>query len=178
MNAVTRVIEASFDNVDDLLWQGRERSLASRGPIRLTRSGRVAPLLELAIAQLTMPDAYSGIVIEARFSQLVRSALKGNISGNGYADWMGIFPLSQHQPGTHSQAFWDQWVHRAQNAAVERHYPRLLVSGLLGALGELQDNVYEHSGAPHSGLAAYAVSPHAFELVVADAGKGALASLG
>lgn len=177
MNAVNRAVEASFNNVDDLLWQERHGSLASRGPIRLTRSGRVAPLIELAIAQMAMPAAYSEILVEAPFAKLISSAIHGTISGNAYADKMGVFPLSRHRPGSSSHEVWEQWAHRAQNAAVESNFPRALVAGLIGALGELQDNVYEHSGKPDSGLVAYAVSPSAFEFIVADGGMGALASL-
>ena len=56
---------------------------------------------------------------------------------------------------------------------------RLARSGRIGplALGELQDNVFEHSGRPESGVVAYAASNGAFEFVVADAGRGVLASL-
>lgn len=177
MNSTNGAVKASFDNVDDLLWQGRHGSLASRGAIRLTRSGRIAPLIELAIAQMAMPDAYGGIVVEAPFAIQIANAMRGEISGNGYADKMGVFPLSRHRPGSSSQELWDQWAHRAQNAAVDSKFPRALVLGLIGALGELQDNVYEHSGKAHTGLVAYAVSPNAFEFVVADGGMGALASL-
>jgi hypothetical protein len=56
---------------------------------------------------------------------------------------------------------------------------RLARSGRIGplALGELQDNVFEHSGRPESGVVAYAAGNGAFEFVVADAGRGVLASL-
>ena len=52
-----------------------------------------------------------------------------------------------------------------------------LAAGLMGALGELQDNVFEHSGRPVTGLVAYGAGNGAFEFVVADAGRGVLASL-
>lgn len=177
MNATNGAVEASFDNVDDLLWQARHDSLPSRGTIHLARSGRIAPLIELAIARMAMPAAYCEILVEAPFATLISGALRGEISGNAFTDKMGVFPLSRHQPGTNSQELWDQWAHRVQNAAVESNFPRALVLGLIGALGELQDNVYEHSGLPHTGLVAYAVSPNAFEFAVADGGMGALASL-
>lgn len=177
MNAKNGAVEASFDNVDDLLWQAKHGSLSSRGPIRLTRSGRIAPLVELAIARMEMPDAYSGILVEAPFATLISGAVRGEISGNAFDDKMGVFPLSRHQPGTNSRDLWDQWSHHVQNAAVGSNFPRALVLGLIGALGELQDNVYEHSGKPNTGLVAYAVSPNAFEFAVADGGMGALASL-
>jgi hypothetical protein len=47
----------------------------------------------------------------------------------------------------------------------------------MGALGELLDNVFEHSGRPESGVVVYAANNGAFEFVVADAGRGVLASL-
>ena len=47
----------------------------------------------------------------------------------------------------------------------------------MGALGELQDNIFEHSGRPATGLVAYGAGNGAFEFVVADAGRGVLASL-
>ena len=48
---------------------------------------------------------------------------------------------------------------------------------MIGALGELLDNVFEHSNRPESGVVAYGASEGAFEFVVADAGRGVLASL-
>src|SRR3546814_16884550 len=50
-------------------------------------------------------------------------------------------------------------------------------SDLIGAMGEMQDNVYEHSGAAHTGLVAYAVTDCSFEFVVADRGMGVLETL-
>src|SRR3546814_16438218 len=44
-------------------------------------------------------------------------------------------------------------------------------------MGEMQDNVYEHSGAAHKGLVAYAVTDCSFEFVVADRGMGVLETL-
>src|SRR3546814_17157772 len=44
-------------------------------------------------------------------------------------------------------------------------------------MGEMQDNVYEHSGAAHTGLVAYAVTDCSFEFVVADRGMGVLETL-
>lgn len=48
---------------------------------------------------------------------------------------------------------------------------------LVGALNEMQSNVYEHSGRPASGVAAYRGSQGFFEFVVSDGGIGVLASL-
>ena len=64
-----------------------------------------------------------------------------------------------------------------ENRATSAGFPRQLIEPLLGALMELQDNVFLHSWRPESGLVAYAISTRAFELVTADAGIGVLASL-
>lgn len=171
-------VDAGFDVIDDLLWQATKGELPSRGPIRLCRSGRIGPLVELMYASRSRPNAYENIVSEAPFSALIHHALNsGQISGGRSIDRAGVFPLSRHDPESTSQAQWDQWALHAENAAVARGLKRSLVAGLIGALGELQDNVYEHSGKPNSGLIAYAAGPGTFEFVVADAGMGVLASL-
>lgn len=130
------------------------------------------------MARRIFPDAYQTVSFEPRFVDMVDQALdQGTITGNGMRDVAGVFPLVRHDPTSQDQSLWDQWAKHAENAAVAHNLPRRLVEGLLGALGELQDNVYAHSGRIETGLAAYAVSDGAFEFVVADAGLGVLASL-
>jgi len=65
----------------------------------------------------------------------------------------------------------------AQKAAVASGLPTSLAPLLIGALNEMQSNVYEHSGRPASGVAAYRGSRGCFEFVVSDGGIGVLASL-
>jgi anti-sigma regulatory factor (Ser/Thr protein kinase) len=65
----------------------------------------------------------------------------------------------------------------AQKAAVANGFPRRLAAQLVGAFGEMRSNIYEHSGAPATGLAAYRVTAGRFEFVVSDGGIGILASL-
>jgi hypothetical protein len=173
-----RDIDGSFENADDLLWQAAAERLPQYGSIRVRRSGRIGPLVEFAMARRIFPDAYNAVSFEPRFVDMVDQALdQGTITGNGVRDVAGIFPLARHDPTSQDQSLWDQWAKHAENAAATRNLPRRLVEGLLGALGELQDNVYAHSGRIETGLVAYAISDGAFEFVVADAGLGVLASL-
>lgn len=173
-----RNIEGSFENADDLLWQAVAERLPQLGSIHVRRSGRIGPVVELAMARRVFPDAYKAVSFEPKFVDMVDQALdQGIITGNGIRDIAGVFPLSRHDPTSQDQSPWDQWAKHAENAAATRNLPRRLVEGLLGALGELQDNVYAHSGSIETGLVAYAVSDGAFEFVVADAGLGVLASL-
>jgi hypothetical protein len=173
-------LTATFEAADDLLWQAVAGRLPKLGPIRLARSGRIGPLVELAMATAAHTDAYCGIAVEPPVFHHVVSALRhGSISGAGAHNRAGVFPLSHVNPGgaEAERLTWDQWAKHAENAAVAAGLAKGLVGGLMGALGELQDNVFEHSGRPESGVVAYAAGDGAFEFVVADAGRGVLASL-
>ncbi len=146
----------------------------------ITLGPNAYPLVELAIAAAALPDAYRAIAVEPpMFRQIVGALSDGVICGAGIHDRAGAFPLSHLDADIDGPAreVWDQWVKHAENSAVASGLPRGLAAGLMGALGELQDNVFEHSGRPESGLIAYAASDGAFEFVVADAGCGVLASI-
>lgn len=173
-------VTATFEAADDLLWQAVAGRLPKLGALTLARSGRIGPLVELAMATAALPDAYCGVLVEPPvFHQVERGLRHGAISGAGAGDRAGVFPLSRlDPPGEDAARFaWDQWAKHAENAAVAAGLGKGLVSGLMGALGELQDNVFEHCGRPRTGVIAYAASDGAFEFVVADAGRGVLASL-
>ncbi len=72
---------------------------------------------------------------------------------------------------------WMAFLKRAEVTAREAGFADAVASGLAGALGELADNVIQHSEAPDSGLAAFARTAARFEYVVADTGIGMLTSL-
>jgi hypothetical protein len=111
------------------------------------------------------------------FHWTVDTIRKGRISGAGASDQAGVFPLSRFDSSGEQQLLWDQWAKHTENAAVAAGLAKGLVAELMGALGELQDNVFDRSRRPETGVVAYAVSAGAFEFAVADAGIGALASL-
>lgn len=170
-------LSATFENTDDLLWDAAAGRLASRAAMTVGRSGQIGPLVELAWGARTMPDAFHSVTITAPFFAWLTDALdSGRISGAGSGDVAGIFPMSKFNP-EEGNALWDQWASHAANAAERGGLSRGLVNGLMGVIGELQENVYQHSGRPESGIVAYAVNESAFEFVVADAGIGVLASL-
>ena len=169
---------ADFSTADDLLWQARADRLRDHGRIRIKRSGLVGPLVEMTFARRALPDAYSLVHFEPALVPQIDQALEdGAISGAADKDIAGIFPLSQHDPDGPDQSLWEQWAKHAENAAVANGIERGLAQGLVGAIIELQMNVYNHSGSAESGLIAYGVRPGSLEFVVADAGRGVLASL-
>lgn len=169
---------AEFAATDDLLQEAAHARLATRGPIAIARSGRVGPIVELVLASLQHAEEYRSVSVDGGFSASLRAAIQSGLPfGGGYSDVAGVFPLSQDNPVTVAESGWDQWTAHAENAARSKGLDGPLVASLLGALIEIQDNVYEHSGSPQTGLVAYAVTPASFEFVVADRGKGVLQTL-
>lgn len=170
-------LAATFDVADDLLWQAEAGRLAARGVITIGRSGQIGPLVELALAARATPTAYASVTVTPPFYEhVVQGLVAGRISGGGARDIAGVFPLARLDPAS-DDSHWHQWASHAENAAVASGLARSLVNGLMGALGELQENVYQHSGRPETGLVAYATVNGTFEFVVADAGVGVLTSL-
>jgi hypothetical protein len=173
-----RRVSATFEATEDLLWQAVAGRLPQLPPLILGRSGFVGPLVELAIARMATPDAYHRVTVEPPiFHQIEHALADGVISGAGARDRAGAFPMRLFDPSTGADnMLWDQWAKHAENAAVSAGLAKGLAAGLMGALGELQDNIFEHSGRPATGLVAYGAGNGAFEFVVADAGRGVLAS--
>lgn len=173
-----RDLPADFATSDALLWKAHYGRLQGVGPIRVQRSGRIGPLVEMAMARRAAPQAYASVTIEPALAGMVDRALDvGEITGFRSKDVAGVFPLSRHDPEGGDQSLWNQWAKHAGNVAVKNGIRAGLADGLIGAIGELQQNVYTHSERHETGLVAYGASPGMLEFVIADAGIGVLASL-
>ncbi len=72
---------------------------------------------------------------------------------------------------------WTAFLKRAEATARDSGFADLVSSGFAGAIGELADNVVQHSQEPNTGLVAFCGGRGVFEYVVADSGIGMLASL-
>ena len=169
---------ADFTAADDMLQEAARERLAGHGPIVIERSGRIGPVVELTLASLQFAEQYRSVTVQGGFAtHLCRALQSGQPFGSGYQDVAGAFPLGENNPVTSVTAIWDQWTVHAENIAKSKGLNAHVVASLIGAMGEIQDNVYEHSGAPQTGLVAYAVTPDSFEFVVADRGVGVLQTL-
>lgn len=119
-------------------------------------------MVELALASLQLGDQYRAVTIDGGFATDLRQALQtGQPFGSAYHDVVGAFPLGAENPITVAGALWDQWTVHAENIAKIKGLNAQLIASLIGAMVELQDNVYEHSGASQTGLVAYASLPGA-----------------
>jgi len=169
---------AEFAVADDLLREAAHSRLATHGTISVEKSGRIGPVIELTFGSIQFADQYRSVSVSGAFSDNLRTALQtGQSFGSGFGDCVGAFPLSEHNPVTTAGSAWDQWTIHAENIAKSKGLNAQLIASLMGAMVELQDNVYEHSNAPQTGLVAYAATAASFELVVADRGIGVLRTL-
>ena len=72
---------------------------------------------------------------------------------------------------------WTAFGLATQRSAVGAGFAKPVAAQLTAALGELHDNIYEHSEDVDSGIIAFQACPEQFELAVVDGGIGALQSL-
>jgi hypothetical protein len=72
---------------------------------------------------------------------------------------------------------WTSFKVEAHKAALTAGFSAQTVHRLMGAMGEIVDNVVEHSQAAPTGFVVFRGRPGCFEYTVADAGVGTLASL-
>lgn len=72
---------------------------------------------------------------------------------------------------------WVQFGVAAHYSAVQAGFSRDVAAQLVGAIGEMQSNIYEHSQASVTGIIAFRAAPGVFEFVVSDRGIGVLESL-
>jgi hypothetical protein len=79
--------------------------------------------------------------------------------------------------GASDESRWTSFQLGAHKAALAAGFPTQIVRRLMGAMGEIRDNVIEHSEAPATGFVAFRSQPGSFEFAVADGGIGTLASL-
>lgn len=173
-----REVIGDFAGADDLLWAAQTGRLERLGRVRVMNSGRIGPLIEILMARRAHSAALAGVAFVPPFAASVEAALaNGEISGTNFEARCGVFPLSRHAAKGDGADLWSLWKVRAEQAAIASGFPKPLAAGIVGALGELQDNVFCHSRRPETGIAAYGASAGAFEVVVADAGIGVLASL-
>ena len=173
-----QTLVGDFDVADELLFSAVTGDLAGMGPLRVERSGLIGPLVELVRARQRYGDAFATVTLEAPFATSIEAALERDaVSGTDKNARAGVFPLRRLGADGERSDLWQLWASRADQAALSAGFPRRVAAEIVGALGELQDNVFRHSEASTTGLVAFAARQSAFEIVVSDCGIGVLASL-
>lgn len=175
--------QLDFGLLDDVLPVASASAAASAEIIAATHAG-LGPLVEYAFLS-RQKAAYLPPVSRLSDCQPVLE-LRRVLRLGGF----GRMGLSTSRQGREVEFHWcpldaegflsPGWVTfrlRLQNAAERAGFSHRIAAGLTGAFGEMADNAFRHCLRVQTALAGYAWSDGRFEYVVADAGRGVLASL-
>lgn len=72
---------------------------------------------------------------------------------------------------------WVRFRYQLQQALITSGFAQQWAKQIVGAIGELEDNIHTHSDAGHTGLLVFSVRANELECIVLDRGIGVLASL-
>ena len=169
----------NFAVVDGLAFAATRGRLNSLRSLATTTASDLGPFLELcqlgSDGLLPKPEHSSWLALDG-----VRTFYEALLSNR--QQWVspasgrsGLFRTT----ALHSadEAPWIGFGMQAQRAAMSAGFKRAPAQQIVGALGELRDNIYEHSAKPASGLVAFKANSGVFEFVVCDQGIGVLESL-
>jgi hypothetical protein len=169
----------TFAALDGLAFAAQRSRLKELRPDTAYGATALGPFLELrqlgADGLLPHPDNATWLALDGLSA--LETALR-----RGQPQW--ICPASQTAGFLRTGASWSDddnaWIGfgiAAQTAATAVGFPRRIARQFVGALGEMINNIHEHSGAAMSGIAAFRAANGEFEFVVVDHGMGVLKSL-
>ena len=167
----------TFAALDDLAFAAARRRLPNL-PCDACLFDALGPVLELARLSATgvLPPPTRAVWLA-----LGEAAYLGTALHNGRRMWtcrkLGLGFLRLHATPPDDEMTENAYKLEAQRAAAAVGFPPKLAAQLIGAFEEMHGNVYDHSGAPATGLVAYRATARRFEFVVSDGGRGILESL-
>ncbi|MEW6453899.1 MAG: hypothetical protein AB1490_24890 [Pseudomonadota bacterium] len=170
-------MQLGFDELDDLAFSAALQVNAADSLFQIA-PGKLGPLIEfewLRFAGLSIPSLDNLSNSQRRhLIRLVLSGRKNAIFENGQTRSRVIrcHWLKDEEPDD-----WYFFCKSMQEAASITGFPRKNAEELVAGVRELVSNIYDHSEASDTGLAAYAVIDNELELVIADRGIGVLESL-
>lgn len=169
------VASLTFAALDGIAFAASRRRLAD---VPEHVAGDLGPLIEmvqLARAGLLPPPSSAPWLRLNGTETVLRAAVGGSERWSSpHGSGSGFFrcDVLQTEP-----ARWTAFKLEAHKTALAAGFPSQAVSRLMGAMGEIADNVLEHSDAATTGFVVFCGRPGSFEFAVADDGIGALASL-
>jgi anti-sigma regulatory factor (Ser/Thr protein kinase) len=169
----------TFAEVDDIAFAAERGRLNSTPyPTPLAPAG-LGPLLELThLARAGgMPTPQAALWISTGWAGPLLTALSAGRKDWYCPDTQSIGFLRTRGTLPTDEAVFSKFGLAAQKAACAVGVPKQTAAQLVGAIGEMHSNIYEHSGASETGLVAFRVDRTSFEWVVADHGIGVRASL-
>jgi len=151
------------------------------GKVGISDQVHVGVLIETAICRKAYPEISE--LLEKQLNGNAVSSLTASLSRplvnvNG-SDGKNLWGFLSFEPG--ESKICQERIHQFQLAARKamrfQRNETAAKQRLCGAIGEMIDNIYEHSEAVSTGLVGFYADDHVFQLAVGDSGIGILASL-
>ncbi|MGY3449172.1 ATP-binding protein [Bradyrhizobium sp. USDA 4353] len=165
----------TFSALDGLAFAAARGRLGVAPPLV---AGELGPLIEMVQLARTglLPSPVSAPWLSLNGAEaILRAATTGSEGwASPYGSPSGFLRCDLLQTAPNR---WTAFKLEAHKAALAAGFPSQAVSRLTGAMGEIVDNVIEHSQAASTGFVVFSSRAGVFEFVVADDGVGALASL-
>jgi hypothetical protein len=163
-------LSLTFDLLDDLLL-ARERGRLAR--VTLEPGTNIGPQIELVV----VGGSLNGIAVP---STPALGAAKETVRTRrpAYRDERRVGVVAaQRMPHQGEDLHRDAFMFEMHKAMRRLDWPTSFSAGFVDAMGEMESNIHEHSGAVSTGVMAYRVTAHEVEWVVADRGIGILRGL-
>jgi hypothetical protein len=169
------VASLTFAALDGIAFAASRGRLADTPEYSATDLGPLIEMLQLARTGL-LPPPGSAPWLRLNGSEAILRAVAGNADGWASPHGSGTGFLGCAVVQTEPKR-WTSFKLEAHKAALTAGFPPQAVSRLMGAMGEIVDNVLEHSEAAGAGFVVFGSRTGSFEFAVADDGIGVLASL-
>jgi anti-sigma regulatory factor (Ser/Thr protein kinase) len=163
--------ELTYDLLDDLILADER---GRRAPVRVSVGPSLGPTVELLLFSL----AHGDVIDVAASAELnaARACLSDGVPVYLRERTLAFAPAIRpfvNGDDVHRDAF----MFALHKAMLNIGMPSAFIAGLVGALGEMESNIHEHSGAAATGIMAYSVTEERVEWIVADRGTGILSGL-
>lgn len=170
----------TFAQVDDLAFAAERGRLEGGVPDGICwTTSDLGPLMELShlatAGFLPTPESGSWLNLDG-MTDFYRAMIDGK------QQWLRAdsrdfgFLRTEARPPAETTT-WTAFGVAAQKAAVAAGFANKVAGQLVGAILEMQSNIYEHSEASQTGMLIFRSAPGVFEFVAADRGIGVLESL-
>lgn len=165
-----------FAMLDGLAFAAERGRLAGRAPVVVAQDlGPVIEMGQLAkTGLLPAPEQNDWLRLDG-LSVLYRAIASGRshwVCPDGRL--IGFLRTTETRP---NETVWTGFGLATQQAAASVGFPTRTAAQFAAAAGEMYSNIYDHSGAPATGLIVFRAAPNRFEFVVTDRGMGVLRSL-
>jgi anti-sigma regulatory factor (Ser/Thr protein kinase) len=167
----------TFSALDGIAFAASRGRLGSEAPKHVvTELGPLVEWMHLSSAGLLpLPTASQWLKLASLEPLCLAATNTTNHWVSQQGEWLGVFKFGSSAAA--DQERWRSFQLASHKSALAAGFSSRIASQLIRALGEIHDNVLEHSEAAGTGLVAFRANPALFEFAVADHGVGVLASL-